>query len=493
MRFGPTRQHISFIFENFLKDSFFLIVALVVAIGTNDTDEIISELIIGGAILLGPVFRIIAYYVTLISVENDMLIVKSGLLNKVRKEMPISGITTINLTQSIFHQAFGAYRMIINNSSNISEDAEINITLSKAKALELRSILTSEAGIIDGAKASVARVSEEDLPQGAKVFTVSTAQLMLYGALRSKGATVLKILGAMLAFIGFFGELFDKAFEKIINVITEQLAITDVSDVGVVATLVLIAIGIISSILFGAVGALLQYYDFRIVDYGRELHINYGIITKKNYKFDKSKIAGISYEQPLLMRMAGIGMLKCIAVGYGWGDSDVSQEDPMLLPLAKSSEYESIMSSFISELGKKSPVTKPEIKSAYYFLYRPINILTIVLAIAACIAANMIHSAFYAAAALVLLLGFIDICMQFNNSSISSNEDNVRISRGGFTKTTDCIRTDYIESVTDTATIWKRRKGIAHIMIGYFAKGGHAIAVNVSSAAADELLRYVDF
>ena len=493
MKFGPTRQHISFIFENFLKDAFFLIAAIVVALGANDTDEIVSELIIGAALLLGPVFRLIAYYVTVISVENGMLIVKSGLLSKVRKEMPISGITTINLTQSIFHQAFGAYRMIINNSSNIAEDAEINITLSKAKALELRSILTSEAGIIDGAKASVARVAEEDLPQGAKVFTVSTAQLMLYGALRSKGATVLKILGLMLAFIGFFGELLDKAFEKILYVITEQLAITDVSDVGVMATLVFIAIGIILSIIFGAVGALLQYYDFRIVDYGRELHINYGIITKKNYKFDKSKIAGISYEQPLFMRLAGMGMLKCIAVGYGWGDSDESQEDPMLLPLAKSSEYEGIMSSFISELGKKSPVTKPELKNAYYFLYRPINILTIVLAIAACIAANMIHSAFYIAAVIVVILGLIDICMQFNNSSISSNEDNVRISGGGLTKTTECIRTDYIESVTDTATVWKRRKGIAHIMIGYFAKGGHAIAVNVSSAAADELLRYVDF
>lgn len=488
MKFGPTRQHISYIFENFVRDGIQLLLALIFIVIAGAGEEGIQEFLIGGVFLIGPLFKCITYYFTIISVEDDMLIVQSGCLRRRRKVIPISSVTTINMTQNIFHQIFRAYRMIINNSSNISEDDEVNITLSKAKAQELKDLLSRESGVIDGAT-TVAATDFAD--SQARVYTVSDTELMLYGALKSKGATILKMVGAILAFIGFFGELFENTFDRIFDAIVDKMSLTDVSDAGVPIIIALILIAIIMSILMGAAGGLLKYYDFKITDYGSELHISYGLFTKKDYKFDKTKIAGIRFEQPVLMRLAGIGMLKCIAVGYGWGDSEESKEDPMLLPLVKSADFEKIMSAFIPELAKRSPEIKADKRYAYYFLYRPIFPLTVIMVIALCVAGRMLHPGLYAVAVVILILGMTSICLQFINTSIASNSDNVRIGHGGFAREIDCIRTDYVESVTDNASVLKRRKGIAHIEVGYFAKDGHSTAVNVNKSAADQLMSFL--
>ena len=111
--------------------------------------------------------------------------------------------------------------------------------------------------------------------------------------------------------------------------------------------------------------------------------------------------------------------------------------------------------------------------------------------IASCVAGRMLHPGLYAVAVVILLLGMISISLQFSNSSIASSSDNVRISHGGFVKEIDCITTDYVESVTDNASVLKQRKGIAHIEVGYFAKDGHSIAVNVNKSAADQLVSFL--
>ncbi|MBR2674043.1 MAG: PH domain-containing protein [Mogibacterium sp.] len=495
MKFEPTRQHLSFLFENFIKESGLLILALIISLATRGDSGEIADIAVLAIVLLTPLFKLIAYYFTIISVGNDMLVVQSGWLRKSRREIPIPGITTINLTQNIFHQLTGAYRMIINNSSNISESQEINITLPVDKALRLRSILTQEEGQAEADCSKEQGSTEVQNHAQGNTIEAGVLNLMLYGAFCSKWASVLKIFGALLVAIGFFGEVFEEAFGEFLDRVMESAGEEfGVFDSHIVWLTFIIGIFLwlmyifAFSIVAGAITSLVRYCGFKVTDLGGELHIDYGIITKKSYKFDKAKIVGFRYEQTLLMRLFKVGMLKCIAVGYGWGDSDVSQEEPMMIPLVRLSELDDVMASFIPELSERSEAVKPEPRFAYYFLLRPIFVFCILLATAAVIAGVEVDAAFYLLAAAIMLFGLANITMQFYTTSISSNAENVRVCSGGFSKTTTCLKTDSIESVRDMASALKRRRGAAHIVIGYFAKNGVAVATNVSTQAADRLI-----
>ena len=121
MNFGPKRGHLLFIFENFIKDFGLLVIAVLIGLMKGDMSVITQNIPLLIIVLVGPVGRVAQYLFTYYSIDDEKLIVKSGFLSKKTLEVPISTITTVDFSQKILHQIFGAYRLNIDNASNISE------------------------------------------------------------------------------------------------------------------------------------------------------------------------------------------------------------------------------------------------------------------------------------------------------------------------------------------------------------------------------------
>ena len=132
MTFGPKRGHILFIFENFAKDFGLLIIALLVGIISGDMNVITENAVLMVLVFIGPVSKVLQYLFTTYAVDEEKLIIKSGFLTKKTLEVPLSTITTVDFSQNLLHQVFGAYRLNIDNASNVSEQkTKVRMTFSK--------------------------------------------------------------------------------------------------------------------------------------------------------------------------------------------------------------------------------------------------------------------------------------------------------------------------------------------------------------------------
>ncbi len=203
MNFGPKRGHPLFIFENFIKDFGLLVIAIFIGLVKGDMGVITQNVPVLIIVLVGPVGRVVQYLFTDYSIDNEKLIVRSGFLSKKTLEVPISTITTVDFSQKILHQIFGAYRLNIDNASNISEQkTKIKMTFSKEDAVMVRSLLVSGRKGIDGL--NLAADDEEGRKEEGQAYQVKASELLLMGVVKSKGIFLLQLIGLLSAGSAYF-------------------------------------------------------------------------------------------------------------------------------------------------------------------------------------------------------------------------------------------------------------------------------------------------
>lgn len=218
MTFGPQRGHIACIFENFFKDFGLLILAIVIGLIQGNMDLIWENLGVLVIVLMGPISRIVFYLNTRYTVDEEKLLIQSGWLKKNTLEVPLSTITTVDFTQNIFHQIFGVYRLNIDNNSNISNsNTKIHMTLSKSDAEMVKHLLMKGREGLDGMNyaAEMAETSgkiggsDVDMPTKpaapayGRRYDIPNWDLLLMGALKSKGVFFLEFIGVLAAIVAF--------------------------------------------------------------------------------------------------------------------------------------------------------------------------------------------------------------------------------------------------------------------------------------------------
>ena len=147
MKFGPQRGHITCIFDNFFKDFGLVLVAIVVSLVSGDMDLLLENAGILVIVLLGPVMRILGYLTTTYAIDEEKLMIKSGVFTKNQLEVPLSTITTVDFSQNIFHQILGVFKLNIDNNANVAEgDTKVHMTLKKTDADAAKKLLMQGIG-----------------------------------------------------------------------------------------------------------------------------------------------------------------------------------------------------------------------------------------------------------------------------------------------------------------------------------------------------------
>ncbi len=335
MRFGPKRGHFLSIFENFFKDFSLALIAIVISVIQGDMDFLLNNIGVLVVVLFGPISRIVQYLTTFYSVDNEKLMVKSGVFKKANMEIPVASVTTVDFSQSIFHQLFGVYRLNIDNAGSMSSaDKKVSMTLSEQDAFFVRELLIKGRNGLDGFNFAAAEEYSENFKsidsnlsidesgtngqsvtaenmsqQKGKQVTVKASQLMLMGLMKSKMNFFFQLIALIMTITAVF------------NISSEPLSETASAAVlamGIgLAAATSIVVVFFAAAICGAVGALIRYYDFTVLDNGEAVKIQYGLFTKKRYVIQKNRISGFRYEQSFLMRMFRCGLLQIFAIGYG--------------------------------------------------------------------------------------------------------------------------------------------------------------------------------
>ena len=113
MNFGPVKGSPLYIFDNFLADFSLTILAIAYAVIRGNIDALLENTVLLVIAVVGPLGRIISYLCTTYEVKGDHLIVRKGFISKSVQEVPLSSITSVDVSAKVFYRIFGAKKLTV--------------------------------------------------------------------------------------------------------------------------------------------------------------------------------------------------------------------------------------------------------------------------------------------------------------------------------------------------------------------------------------------
>jgi len=393
-------------------------------------------------ILLSPISRLVNYFFTFYTLNEDYLIIESGVFTKKRTEIPFSTITTVDLSQNIIFQLFKVYKIKVDNASqtnDVANKSNVNLTLKIDEAIMFKQIITKGHNIETAKKEKFKAVKSQ--PQ----------DFVKLGLLQSKFVYFISISAIVGPLLGTIAPNFQDVF---------------------IGGLIAVAIVIIYLITIGMsiVKSVVTYYNFKVWADNDALKIQYGLLNKKSFSLQRSKINGIILKQSLLMKLCKLYTAEVIVIGYGDSSKEGETEQAILFPIASIDRIKEIINQVLPEYKLDYSLCKPERKAIRYFFLSPGVVFVLVDCIAAIIVSILINNYIVMACALlVLALSIVGVILKFGNSGICVGDKNVVLSAGAFNKMIAIVKTKSIESITSYGSIFKRRRGFVSIKLGFIA------------------------
>ena len=479
MNFGPVKGSPLYIFDNFLADFSLTILAIAYAVIKGNIDALLENTVLLVIAVIGPLGRIISYLCTTYEVKGDHLIVRKGFISKSVQEVPLSSITSVDVSAKVFYRIFGAKKLTVDNGSNLSStESKISMIFSGKRADELQKILVSRK------KAETCTENVEAAVQATPVaresYTVRhispASELLLMGLLKSKGSMFWKLVAAAFALYGAASSYLSWIVDT--GDLTEQAVVFFLGlGTGLGRTVLALAvIFFLLSAIAGAVGSFIRYYNFTVREDEKNIRISYGLLNKKDYVLPKEKISGFNFEQSLFMRFAGKGCLYVYAVGYGEGGA--SAEEPLLMPLVRREDAYKTVSGFLGcDIGSYEPVRPAKNAAPLFFLTFGsaffISVTAAAFVVSGMNMAAWLDDIWIFAIFLIMYLAGRWLC--YRHTAVSACFDAVSVTSGGYKTKNVFLKMRNVESCEASSSGIKRKLRARNIKIRQFASAGSAV------------------
>lgn len=316
------------------------------------------------------VFFVIRYLCFEYQVADSELIIKSGLLHRQERRIPISKIQDVRVRRGPVHQLFGVLRLEITTAA--SEEREVVFdTISVAEAADLRKAISKLRQAPDAVSESLAAAPDFSLRLSIKEI--------LLGAISSRiVSTLFAVLGALTYFQLFRStaesigtkwgipgsevpELFlFSTVEELARNFIERLPLPDnlmrlvssifALDSSLGGALFLILGGLTVSL----AGFAARYSRFQLTREGHSVSRQYGLTTVKATTFDRNRIQAVKVEEQLLRRRF---RLASVWVDSGGDRAKVDEDknrDP-LVPVSSRGSVARLMRQLLPDLKDPDP------------------------------------------------------------------------------------------------------------------------------------------
>lgn len=394
-------------------------------------------------ILFSPVSRLINYLFTFYTLKEDNLLIERGIFTKNRTEIPFSTITTVDLSQNILYQLFKVYKIKVDNASQTNDVAnKSNVIL----ALKMDQAIAFKQAITPGRE-----YNESLKEQQLDVIQAQPQDFLKLGLLQSKFAYIFSI-------IAIVGPVSGAVAPNFKDIFVGSLVI-----VGIFAIYLL-------AIVMSVVKSIVTYYNFKIWSADDTLKIQYGLFNKKSFSLKLDKINGIILRQSLLMRLCKLYTVEVIVIGYGDSTGGEETERAIIYPIASFSRIQEIVNKILPEYHLEYKLCRPEPKVLRYFFFSLDFIFIVFVFFAVLITATITGIYLIAICAVIILALFAsNVLLRYGNTGISISANNVVMSAGGWNKMMAVIKTNSIESIASSGSIYKRRRGIVSIELRFIA------------------------
>lgn len=260
--------------------------------GRGDRNEL-WPLIGVGVLALGSIWQ---YFTYRYRIDGDRLVIRSGVLHRSLRQIPFARIHNVALHQTLLHRMFDVAEVRLESAGGEKPEAEMRV-LKMSDALALESLLRRR-----GAAAADAAAPETADEAGELLLQLPLAEVLRLGLISNRGLIV--VGGAAAASTQFSPKLIPNLFERVGEMLfgyagSHHFGVTEY----VLAGLSLIAGFVVLMRLFSMLLALLQYYGFRLVQHGRRLTVERGLLTRLRTSVPRRRIQAWTLSEGIVHRL----------------------------------------------------------------------------------------------------------------------------------------------------------------------------------------------
>lgn len=255
--------------------------------------------------------------------DADGFVIRSGVLQRNSRDIPYERIHTVNLHQTLLHRLFHVTEVRLESAGSKSAEAVMRVlSIEDARALEAfvreqGALRRSERGA-DGETAAAA------LPPEVPLLSLGTAEIIRLGLISNRGMVVVAAgAGALWQLMGnrLSADLIP-APVMALGTGARQFVTAHLHDTVALALTALALIVLLLAIVrvLSVVLALLQYHGFSLVEMGRQLRVERGLLTRVRNQLPRRRIQAWRIDETLLHRWFGRQGLRVDSAAGGEGD-----------------------------------------------------------------------------------------------------------------------------------------------------------------------------
>ena len=251
----------------------------------------------------GVAFGVLAWLRFSYAVIGDRLEVRSGVLQRTVRIVPIDRIRGIDVTAPALHRLLGLVRVEVEAAAGGRSGAELSLSaVSRADGEALRArLLAPRVSALEAGSQGESLVLYHASPRLLVAGGVTSGKYLL---------APLVVLGIVWNLIGNLpGAIGDRLSGRVVEWIPD----------GVAGLLVVVPVALVAAPLLAVLGSLLVDWRFTVRDEGDRLVAVRGLLTQRAVSIDRLRIRGLDVTDSPLRRAAGLAGVAVVAGGLAGG------------------------------------------------------------------------------------------------------------------------------------------------------------------------------
>lgn len=448
------------------------------------------------------IYYAVRYFTLTYRVASGELVIRSGLLSRRERRIPLDRVQEVEIHQSIFARLLGYAKVDVSTAGSDSQEAALHV-LTKTAAEQLKRAISDKQRI--ESSLPVTDSAESD-PEFDYECALDLRTLVIGGLTTKVVATLGAVIGAVFYFQGFIeigGEWVNGIGDRVEEKAGKKIPATELlnfepdlpdtgllgflADVWMMETLSKSIMLAIFGLGIAVVSYVIRFHGFRLGRSGGMLSTSYGLLNFRHGSLSRDRIQALKLEESLLRRWFGMAAVRADSAG-DHRQIDENKNRDVLVPVASLADAEEVARQAIPGLHdltpdwqRVSPLAIMRGSKKGWLMAALVMLLTYFFVGWYCLA-------WLPAFPLVYLLNY----KWYQHTGYWSSEEYLLVRTGWINRSTICIPVKNIQSVTSNQNFFDRRLHLASLSVdiaGQSNTGGGPSLRNVPIRDANSLQR----
>lgn len=408
-------------------------------------------------------FGVLRWFTTSYRIEPDEVQMRAGVLQRKVVSVPRNRIRSVQTDARLLHQLLGLTVLRVSTGQHTTGDAAFALDAVRAEEVpRLRSILLADS------LAPADETGGQDRPQ-TRLLARWHPSWLRYSPLSFTGLAMILAAVGIVYQAGLGAALEHSDVAESGRDAAQRFGV--ITSVAVVAAVVLFA-----SVALSVLRSLVTYGNLTLRRDADVLHLEHGLLRKREHTFDMRRLRGGTLRQPLLVRLLGGARLDAVMTGVA-GAGEAS----LLLPPCPVATAESVLTDLIDDVNAVSGPVRSHGAAATRRRWTRGLVFPVVVAVGLAVAAAFVPVPLWAWIAVAVLALCCALLAADRVRALGHRVDGrwLVARAGSLERRRDCIAAEGIIGWTVRQTFFQRRAGVATLIAATAAGVKHYQVIDV--------------